>query len=160
MPGFISTRFKKGFNSTKAINQLNRRVPIIINDAVGIIKKDVTDGLIKGIDINSKPFVELKPATVKAKRRAKYKHPTRALWAKGIMQNTYFRRRAKVNNPVAILRIAESRVDPEIGKFHQKGMGNNPKREWFGMGPRALALIQKMLKLNVSRVLDDEFHIR
>ena len=170
MAGLVTMRFKKGFNAKKATTDLRTRVPIIINDAIGIIKKDITDGIKKGIDINNRPFVPLKPATIARKRKKRTvgnkklkasEYPSRALWDQGIMQNTYLKTRANISRPVAILRIAEKRINPaEIGKFHQKGKGNNPQREWFGMSPRAEATINKMLKLNVSRMLDDEFHIR
>ena len=160
MPGLISVNLKKDFSATKAKDQLRRRVPIIINDALGIIKSDITFGIQRQIDINNRPLIPLKPKTVAEKRKLKVKYPTRALWREGIMQNTYFKQRAKIGNLTAILRIAKSRVEPEIGRFHQEGEGNNPIREWFGMSNRARATIDKMLGLNIRRLFDGEFHLR
>ena len=42
MPGLVTTVFKKGFNAPRATRQLKSRVPIIINDGIGIIKKGST----------------------------------------------------------------------------------------------------------------------
>jgi len=139
------------FDVKKAIKSLKIAVPIIVNDAADIIKSDISAGIEYGRDINGKPFTKLQPATIKAKRSKGSEFPRRILHDKGIMQNSYVNQRATIKAPVAVLIAPKSRTD--IGRYHHKGEGHNPVREWFGISKTAHKNIDNSLRAWVLKII-------
>jgi len=139
------------FDIRLAIKTLKRFTPVIVNDAADIVKKDITAGIEYGRDIKGKPLTPLLPATIKAKRSKGVEFPRRILWEKGIMQNSYVNQRATRRIPVAVLICPKSRT--EIGGYHQKGEGNNPVREWFGISTTAHKRIDEHIRIKLIEIL-------
>lgn len=109
----------------------------MINDTAQIIRADIRQGIRTGRDLDGLSFVRLKLATVKRKRRKNSPHPTRALHDTGVMQNLPPAKEATAGNLTATVTIAKSRMSPAaIGRFHNQGGKNLPKREWFGISSR------------------------
>lgn len=152
--------------------KIEKAIPEIVNRSVDVIKKDITDGIVRGQDIHGKPFRPLKPSTIYSKNYRDSPYPDRVLWDKGIMQNCYVIQRASISKPMAILIVPKSRKN--IGKYHNEGtspyiirakytkylrfIGSDGKwkqkkqvkhpghltREWFGVSVRAEKVLAKI----------------
>lgn len=59
----MQINIKHNFNLDKVIKRVERQMPNLLNDQMGIIKVDVEAGIRKGKDIDGKRFKKLKPAT-------------------------------------------------------------------------------------------------
>ena len=139
-----SIKVKKNINFKKL--DFHREVNLVID----LIKLDIMQGIEQGIDINSKMFKKLAPSTIESKSKKNYPHPTTPLWATGLMRNIYTKPRATVSKPRANIGVAKDRVD--IGRKHNEG-DNVPKREWFGIGSRAKAKIERLLAIELKEKL-------
>ena len=149
------------FDLNKIKARLDKGVPRMLNDAVGIIKSDITDGIKYGRDIEGKPFKKLLPDTIKAKRRKGSPNPRRVLYDTGMMQNTYMKRRATRSRLSAILKVANQRsysikdYEGGIGQLHHE-----TGRPWFGISKTASKKIKKDLRLNIKHALGKEWKVR
>ena len=153
------------FDLKKVMARLNKNIPRMINDAAGIIKSDISDGIKYGRNIDGSPFKTLKAQTIKAKRRKGSPHPRRVLYDTGMMQNTYMKRRATRTRMSAILKVANKRsyaikgYKGGIGQLHHEGGANHPKRPWFGISKTASANIKKDLRINIKHALGKEWKL-
>lgn len=148
-----------------------------INIIASIIKKDITDGVNQGVDINGNPFKPLSPNTIAAKGHDK------PLIDTGLMKKVYIKPRAKKGRPRASIIPPKGKNRTEIGGYHNEGTKpykivpkkksgmlafktkdgmvytksvnhpGLPKREWFGISKRAEAKIKKQLALRLMEKL-------
>ena len=141
------------FSSAKYIKAMNKRLPFLFNSSADIVVNDIERGIDYGRDIDGKPMKPLKPATIRAKRKSGSKTPRIALSDKGIMKKTYIKKKATPTNLETTITIPKKRIEPEIGRFHHEGMGNNPVRKWFGISNTASMLIKKAVKIIMTKEL-------
>ena len=131
----------------------------IVNRVAQVIVKDIKQGVRERKSISGGTIKKLKPATIKAKRRAGYSNPTMPLVATGRMvgkggkggaevgtggTGIYIDKEAKPNAPRTAIRIPADRT--YIAGIHNEGLGDMPKREWFGISKRA----EKTVKIMVN----------
>ena len=138
------------------------KVHNLVNRVAQIIVGDVKGGVAKGLDIKDKKFKPLKPATIKAKQRSGSSTPNKPLLdthrmvgkdAKGGSARgmdftggtgIYIKPHATRGKHRATIRIPADRQ--YIGGIHNEGLGDMPKREWFGISKRAEKRADKMVR--------------
>ncbi len=131
------------FNNVPSVHKL-------VNRVAQIIVKDVKDGVAKGVDINDNNFDPLKPSTIKAKKSRGSKTPTKPLLdthrmaGKSGGKGIYLDQRASKGKHRATIKIPADRQ--YVGGVHNEGLGDMPKREWFGISKRAVKRADKMVK--------------
>ena len=135
----------------------------IVNRVAQVIVKDIKQGVRERKSISGGKIKKLKPATIKAKRRAGNSNPSMPLVATGRMvgkggkggsekggqfgpggTGIYIDKEAKPNAPRTAIRIPADRV--YIAGIHNEGLGDMPKREWFGISKRAEKTADIMVK--------------
>lgn len=121
-----------------------------VNLVIDLIKLDIMQGIEQGVDINGRMFKKLADSTISSKMKKNYPYPTTPLWATGLMRNIYTKPRATKGKPIANIGVAKKRV--AIGKKHNEG-DNVPQREWFGIGSRAKAKIERLLEIELKEKL-------
>ena len=133
-------------NNVKVIKESNFQKPPqyhnLVNIASSVIVKNIKEGITDGKDIHNKSFKKLSPITVDLKRKKRYKHPERALYATGKMQNVSLKPRATRRKPKANVSVAKDRT--AIGQKHNEGIGV-PQREWFGLSDRTIEDVRKRI---------------
>ena len=65
--------------------------------------------------------------------------------------------RVKATNKCAEISVAKSRSI--IAMYHNEGMGNNPKREFFTISKRALRKIQRAVNKKMVHILRESFKV-
>ena len=126
-----------------------------VNIAAQMIVSDIRQGIQRGLDINDNTFIRLKDSTVRSKRKKGSKNPSKPLWDEGIMKEVYVKPLATKAKPRAKIRAPKgkgrtSRV--KVGIIHNTGDGV-PKRQWFGIGSRVAAKLDKAMKLQLKEKL-------
>lgn len=123
------------YNLGRMIRGIPKRMDEAINDIADATTRDIRKGVITGVDLQGTPFEPLKPATVRAKRRKGSAFARKPLMDENRMAGgTYVQKRAKATSLSA--KIVPPKDRAKIGAYHLKGDGNNPVREWWGVGKR------------------------
>ena len=141
---------EKNFNLNKIKLDLHRE----LNQAAQIIRKDHYQRLEKGQGVDGSQMKSLKSSTIKRKGNDKILVDT------GKMRNLIIEKATPTNQIVEIhperkQKYKDSGVTmSDVGEFHQKGAGNLPKREWFGISKKAehfsLILIELILVMDLK----------
>lgn len=145
----MSVTIEKNFNLRKIDLDMSRE----LNEAADVIVLDIEKGIKAGRDITGSPMTKLRPETIAYKRKKGYQSPRTALHATGIMKKVYIPKdkRATKSRQVAEIIVAKKRDD--VGVYHQKGGGNLPKREWFGISKTAERRAYNLLEMRVEQEL-------
>lgn len=131
---------ERNFNLNKITLDLTKE----LNRSAQIIKTDHFERLENGQGVKS--------ALVPSKKKS-----GKTLVNTGKMRNLVIERATKQKqeanvHPGRKQRYPNSNVTMEdVGAFHQSGAGNLPKREWFGITPKAKKRIIKMVELEIER---------
>jgi len=140
---------EKNFNLNKIKLDLHRE----LNQAAQIIRKDHYQRLEKGQGVDGSQMKSLKSSTIKRKGNDKILVDT------GKMRNLIIEKATPTNQIVEIhperkQKYKDSGVTMlDVGEFHQKGAGNLPKREWFGISKKAEQNSLKLIELKIDREL-------
>ena len=132
----------------KEIFKLNKNLKIdqLINDIAEGFVQSFEDGIAIGRDIDNKKFAPLKPSTIKKKG---HKRP---LEDEGKMKKVYVKKKATKTSKKAV--ISMNRRDREIPSIvHNQGLGNQKKREWFGVGKVQKAIGKEEARTHIKRAL-------
>ena len=117
----------------------------MVNAVADFVGEDLSRAGGRGEDIRGRKFQALKPATVKAKRRRNYPHPTVPLLATlRMIEGIRVSKRAKKGDISATVTVPKSRQD--AGQAHNVGGGRLPQREFFGLAKRQRKTIDTTLK--------------
>ena len=121
------------------------KVHDMVNRVAGIIVTDIKEGISRlSQDIHGKPF---KPIS---KKRADQKGHDAPLIDRMKMNQVYVEPRATRGNHRAEIKMNErdtkTKKDGNYGNIHNKGLGNQEKREWFGVGKRIIPPLDKAVK--------------
>lgn len=138
----------------KEIFKLNKNLDLksLINDIADATVQDIQDGLQQGVDVSGAKFKRLKASTVKRKKRTGSATPSKPLMDKHKMKNVYVKKKATDNNLRAEISINKrDRAVPSI--VHNEGVGNMPKREWFGYSKRMDKKASKLALLHIQEAL-------
>ncbi len=117
-----------------------------------VIVKDVKEGLNTGKGTGTTAFKRLRLSTVKQKK--KKGHTSKPLIATGTMRKLP---PVKITSKGAEIAVAKSRSS--IAMYHNEGMGNNPKREFFTISKRALRKIQRAVNKKMVHILRESFKV-
>ena len=126
----------------------------MINDVGGLLVKDMTDGVKRGVDVTNSPFVPLDPKTVASKKRKGSKTPPKPLLDTHRMSGSkggYFvKKRATATSLTARVTVAQNRQS--VARIHNDGDGL-PQRKHFIVPDRAgdLRRVDKRMNLIIRR---------
>jgi len=140
---------EKNFNLNKIKLDLHRE----LNQAAQIIRKDHYQRLEKGQGVDGSQMKSLKSSTIKRKGNDKILVDT------GKMRNLIIEKATPTNQIVEIHPERKQKYKDSgvtmlgVGEFHQKGAGNLPKREWFGISKKAEQNSLKLIELKIDREL-------
>lgn len=112
-----------------------RAKPVLVNRSAEVIKQEIGAHLDRRQSITGGRLEPLAGPTVRAKRRKGSATPRHPLIDKGIMRNVVITKQATASDPTARIEPPKSR--DKIADIHQRGLGDNPEREWFGVSRNA-----------------------
>jgi len=133
------------------LRKINLDLSKELNLAGQIIAKDHFTRLERGQDANGKQMAPLEDATIARKGF------NQILVNTGKMRNLIVDKATKTKQEVLVhpgekQKYKKSRVTmSDVGGFHQKGKGNLPRREWFGVSTKAETNILKMITHRIDR---------
>lgn len=144
----MAIKIDKKFNLKKIKFDLSKE----LNLAAQIIKKDHFQRLEKGVGVNGSKMESLKPATIKRKGSNKILVDT------GKMRNLVIEKANKKKQRAVIHPGKKAKrgkvTNQQIGFYHQKGKGNLPVREWFGISKQAELDSIKMVEMRIEQELN------
>jgi len=144
-----NVKLQKNFDLGKIKLDMHRE----LNFSADIIVLDIENGIISGRDINGRPFTKLQPETIAKKRKDRNASPRTALYATGTMKKAYVPKGKRANKTRQVVEIIPAKKRKDIGVYHQKGGGNLPKREWFGISKTAEKRAYKAMELRIEQEL-------
>ena len=124
-----------------------------MNEAADVVVLDIEDGIKAGRDITGSPMTKLQPDTIADKRKKGYESPRTALFATGTMKKVYIPKSKRANKTRQVVEIIVAKKRDDVGVYHQKGGGNLPKREWFGISKTAEKRAFNLLEMIVEQEL-------
>jgi hypothetical protein len=98
-------------------------------------------------------MTKLQPDTIADKRKKGYPSPRTALFATGTMKKVYIPKSKRANKTRQVVEIIVAKKRDDVGVYHQKGGGNLPKREWFGISKTAEKRAFNLLEMRVEQEL-------
>lgn len=116
------------------------------NDFAQIAKKKRQENMDAGVDINGDAFTPLAPSTIRRKRKAGDKHPSKPLISTGVLRNP----KIETTKDSAIISVPASRED--ISEYHQNGDGV-PERQHWGITNEAEKEIRELFQEKVNEVI-------
>ena len=137
----------------KEVFKLNKglKMHLLINDIAAAFNQSYFDGIMISKDINNKSFPKLRPSTIEYKKKKGYKYPSKPLFAKGKMRNTYVKPKATPTKRFALINI-NKREREEASIRHNEGIESRYKN-WFGVGTVQKAQAQKISSLHIKKAL-------
>ena len=133
-------KVKATFNLGKLSRKLEKTVVTGLNTMMNHLNKEIQQKLESGVDINDSTYEKLAPSTVRQREnktgyygRVAKKGSGGTLDWSGTMRKTKKTPAKPGPAPVAKLEMVGKRKGEHYGAYHNKGGGNLPKREWFGM---------------------------
>ncbi len=145
----MSVTVTKNFDLGKINLDLSRE----LNEAADIVVLDIENGIKYGRDITGSPMTKLQPDTIADKRKKGYESPRTALFATGTMKKVYIPKSKRANKTRQVVEIIAAKKRDDVGVYHQKGGGNLPKREWFGISKTAEKRAFNLLEMRVEQEL-------
>ncbi len=145
----MSVTVTKNFDLGKINLDLSRE----LNEAADVVVLDIENGIKYGRDITGSPMAKLQPDTIADKRKKGYSSPRTALFATGTMKKAYVPKGKRANKTRQVVEIIPAKKRKDIGVYHQKGGGNLPKREWFGISKTAEKRAYKAMELRIEQEL-------
>ena len=145
----MSVTVTKNFDLGKINLDLSRE----LNEAADIVVLDIENGIKYGRDITGSPMAKLQPDTIADKRKKGYSSPRTALFATGTMKKVYIPKSKRANKTRQVVEIIVAKKRDDVGVYHQKGGGNLPKREWFGISKTAEKRAFNLLEMRVEQEL-------
>ena len=145
----MSVTVTKNFDLGKINLDLSRE----LNEAADVVVLDIENGIKYGRDITGSPMAKLQPDTIADKRKKGYESPRTALFATGTMKKAYVPKGKRANKTRQVVEIIPAMKRKDIGVYHQKGGGNLPKREWFGISKTAEMRAYKAMELRIEQEL-------
>ena len=121
------------------------KVPDMINNVAFIVVTDIKTGITRlSQDIHGKAFKSISPAT------AKKKGHSAPLIDSGKMKEVYVKEKASRGNFRAEIgmnqRDTKTKKHKTYGHIHNQGIKPQVKREWFGVGERAIKKVDKAVE--------------
>ena len=135
------------------LGRINLDLSRALNEAADVVVLDIEDGIKAGRDITGSPMTKLQPDTIADKRKKGYPSPRTALFATGTMKKVYIPKSKRANKTRQVVEIIPAKKRKDIGVYHQKGGGNLPKREWFGISKTAEMRAYKAMELRIEQEL-------
>ena len=145
----MSVTVTKNFDLGKINLDLSRE----LNEAADVVVLDIENGIKYGRDITGSPMTKLQPDTIADKRKKGYPSPRTALFATGTMKKVYIPKSKRANKTRQVVEIIVAKKRDDVGVYHQKGGGNLPKREWFGISKTAEKRAFNLLEMRVEQEL-------
>ncbi len=131
------------------LGRINLDLSRALNEAADVVVLDIEDGIKAGRDITGSPMTKLQPDTIADKRKKGYPSPRTALFATGTMKKVYIPKSKRANKTRQVVEIIVAKKRDDVGVYHQKGGGNLPKREWFGISKTAEKRAFNLLEMRV-----------
>jgi len=135
------------------LGRINLDLSRALNEAADVVVLDIEDGIKAGRDITGSPMTKLQPNTIADKRKKGYESPRTALFATGTMKKVYIPKSKRANKTRQVVEIIVAKKRDDVGVYHQKGGGNLPKREWFGISKTAEKRAFNLLEMRVEQEL-------
>jgi hypothetical protein len=135
------------------LGRINLDLSRALNEAADVVVLDIEDGIKAGRDITGSPMTKLQPDTIADKRKKGYESPRTALFATGTMKKVYIPKSKRANKTRQVVEIIVAKKRDDVGVYHQKGGGNLPKREWFGISKTAEKRAFNLLEMRVEQEL-------
>jgi hypothetical protein len=135
------------------LGRINLDLSRALNEAADVVVLDIEDGIKAGRDITGSPMTKLQPDTIADKRKKGYPSPRTALFATGTMKKVYIPKSKRANKTRQVVEIIVAKKRDDVGVYHQKGGGNLPKREWFGISKTAEKRAFNLLEMRVEQEL-------
>jgi hypothetical protein len=135
------------------LGRINLDLSRALNEAADVVVLDIEDGIKAGRDITGSPMTKLQPDTIADKRKKGYPSPRTALFATGTMKKVYIPKSKRANKTRQVVEIIVAKKRDDVGVYHQKGGGNLPKREWFGISKTAEKRAFNLLEMIVEQEL-------
>tara|TARA_R100000789_G_scaffold56843_1_gene55082 strand:+ start:25 stop:471 length:447 start_codon:yes stop_codon:yes gene_type:complete len=145
----MSVTITKNFD----LGRINLDLSRALNEAADVVVLDIEDGIKAGRDITGSPMTKLQPDTIADKRKKGYPSPRTALFATGTMKKVYIPKSKRANKTRQVVEIIVAKKRDDVGVYHQKGGGNLPKREWFGISKTAEKRAFNLLEMRVEQEL-------
>ncbi len=135
------------------LGRINLDLSRALNEAADVVVLHIEDGIKAGRDITGSPMTKLQPDTIADKRKKGYPSPRTALFATGTMKKVYIPKSKRANKTRQVVEIIVAKKRDDVGVYHQKGGGNLPKREWFGISKTAEKRAFNLLEMRVEQEL-------
>ena len=135
------------------LGRINLDLSRALNEAADVVVLDIENGIKYGRDITGSPMTKLQPDTIADKRKKGYPSPRTALFATGTMKKVYIPKSKRANKTRQVVEIIVAKKRDDVGVYHQKGGGNLPKREWFGISKTAEKRAFNLLEMRVEQEL-------
>tara|TARA_R100000093_G_scaffold33598_1_gene17936 strand:- start:348 stop:794 length:447 start_codon:yes stop_codon:yes gene_type:complete len=135
------------------LGRINLDLSRTLNEAADVVVLDIENGIKYGRDITGSPMTKLQPDTIADKRKKGYPSPRTALFATGTMKKVYIPKSKRANKTRQVVEIIVAKKRDDVGVYHQKGGGNLPKREWFGISKTAEKRAFNLLEMRVEQEL-------